>query len=664
MHPEWGGVAAFLVAFAESVAVIGTVIPGSVTMTAIGILIGAGLIPPVSTLVYAVSGAVVGDAISYGLGYYFKDGLAKMWPFRNNPQWLTHGERFFQRHGGKGILLGRFIGLVRSFIPLIAGMLRMPPWRFFPIDIIAAVLWAPIYMLPGIFIGVASEALPADIASKLIVIILVALVGFWVLVWLVKKLVSLVGARTDLWLNRVWDRMLAKRHWHWCTNFLRDAERPHHHGQLVLGFSALIAAVLFLFIYANIIFHGPMLHLNALMYHLVRSFRAMPLDALMVGVTFVGDKVTLVPAALVVALYFFIIGRRRMAFYWICAFAASGIIGLCLRFIYFSARPPGITVIKASSSFPSGHVLLATTFYGFLAWIACLHRHRIKKTVYGSAAIIIFLVMLSRIYLGEHWLTDVLGSFFLGLVVILIAAILYQRRIEKSPRVWPTLSVGVLSVLIFGLGLGIPRFQSIVVATQPTWIHEVVNTKDWWRDDPVMVPTYRLSRLGYPIEMLNLQWAGQNMIAIRHQLLQHGWLDSDSEAGRVLVKRLEDQHIIYRLNLLPILFKDQKPDLVMIKMVLPNKPPLVIRLWSAHIKLLPENNRLWLGTLSFQHTNEHFFFHNHNQRVASELALKSMISSIDLITWQLTLREPMAIASTHHRGLGLNYSILIRPRYS
>jgi len=79
-HPQWGGVAAFVIAFAESVAVVGSIVPGSVTMTAVGVLIGSGVLPIWATLLWAIGGAFVGDGLSYLLGFHFKDNVHRCWP--------------------------------------------------------------------------------------------------------------------------------------------------------------------------------------------------------------------------------------------------------------------------------------------------------------------------------------------------------------------------------------------------------------------------------------------------------------------------------------------------------------------------------------------------------------------------------------------------------
>jgi membrane protein DedA with SNARE-associated domain len=85
-NPNMAGLVTFIISAAESVAIIGTIVPGTIMMTALGALAGAGVIPLWQTIFWAILGAVVGDGISYWMGHYFKDRLPSLWPFRNNPK--------------------------------------------------------------------------------------------------------------------------------------------------------------------------------------------------------------------------------------------------------------------------------------------------------------------------------------------------------------------------------------------------------------------------------------------------------------------------------------------------------------------------------------------------------------------------------------------------
>src|SRR5580704_13178436 len=129
-NPRWSLFITFFIALAESLAIVGSIIPGSITMTAIGILAGSGVMRLDLTLIAAILGAVCGDSLSYALGFFYSERLLDVWPFKKYPKWLKYGKDFFARHGGKSVLLGRFIGPLRSLIPVIAGILHMKQWRF------------------------------------------------------------------------------------------------------------------------------------------------------------------------------------------------------------------------------------------------------------------------------------------------------------------------------------------------------------------------------------------------------------------------------------------------------------------------------------------------------------------------------------------------------
>jgi membrane protein DedA with SNARE-associated domain len=113
LHPYWVGWITFAISFFECVALIGFFVPGAVLITAVSSLVGSGMVPLSVVLIPAIIGAILGDALSFGLGYYYRDHLRDIWPFKYYPHLLQKGESFFYRHGGISILIARFIGPVR-----------------------------------------------------------------------------------------------------------------------------------------------------------------------------------------------------------------------------------------------------------------------------------------------------------------------------------------------------------------------------------------------------------------------------------------------------------------------------------------------------------------------------------------------------------------------
>ena len=177
-HPNWAGLAVFIISFSESLVVVGLFVPGVAMMFGIGTLVAMGALNLWVTLAWAAAGAVAGDSLSYWLGHHYQDRLRDVWPIRRYPGLMNRGEQFFQRHGGKSVLFGRFVGPVRPIIPTVAGMLGMPPSRFIMVNVLSAIAWAPAYTLPGVVFG-ASLGLASEIASRLTVLVLVVLVILW-----------------------------------------------------------------------------------------------------------------------------------------------------------------------------------------------------------------------------------------------------------------------------------------------------------------------------------------------------------------------------------------------------------------------------------------------------------------------------------------------------
>ena len=188
-HPELAGLVVFLVAAGESLALVGIVVPGVVFMLGIGALVGLNAIDLWQALLWAAAGAVVGDWVSYWLGRHFDQQLRHVWPLSRYPKLIPEGEKFFERHGGASIFFGRFVGPLRPIVPAVAGIMHMPQGKFYVINVISAILWAPVVILPGVAFG-ESIQLASEVFFRLIAVIVILIVVAVVLGYFTKVLVS------------------------------------------------------------------------------------------------------------------------------------------------------------------------------------------------------------------------------------------------------------------------------------------------------------------------------------------------------------------------------------------------------------------------------------------------------------------------------------------
>jgi undecaprenyl-diphosphatase len=154
-NPEWLGLAIFLLACTECLAIVGILVPGTVLLFAVAALAGSGALGLGETLLLAFFGGLLGDCLSYALGRYFHQDIGRLPVLRNHPQWLNSAHGYFVRYGVASLLVGRFIGPLRPMLPMVAGMFDMPFGRFFIVSLLAGVGWSIAYMLPGWATGAA-----------------------------------------------------------------------------------------------------------------------------------------------------------------------------------------------------------------------------------------------------------------------------------------------------------------------------------------------------------------------------------------------------------------------------------------------------------------------------------------------------------------------------
>ena len=152
-NPHHAGWVIFLVSLAESLAIVGVLVPGVVILLGVGALIGSGVLDFWSMCAWAVAGAIIGDGLSYQLGRHFDYLTERFRWFRLHPDHLEKGHEFFQKWGDVSVALGRFFGPIRAIVPLVAGLMDMPPGRFYLANVLSAVVWAPAYLAPGILLG-------------------------------------------------------------------------------------------------------------------------------------------------------------------------------------------------------------------------------------------------------------------------------------------------------------------------------------------------------------------------------------------------------------------------------------------------------------------------------------------------------------------------------
>ncbi len=598
-HPELAGLITFGISTAESVAIIGTIIPGTVMMTAIGTLAGAGVIPLWPTLIWAILGAIVGDGISYWLGRHFNERLPFIWPFRKYPNLLQNGENFFHKYGSMSVLIGRFVGPVRALVPLVAGMLGMKPVRFYIANILSAIGWAPIYMLPGILLGAASLELPPEVAMHVIFALLMTLLFIMFSIWLIQRLLTLISRQVDQFLTGIWNRLAHSSYFHLIPRLLKHRDPVKTHGQLVLTFYLLALCSVLILLMLYIFVQGPLdITINQIVFHLFRSFRTPSRDSVMLAITFLGEKTVILPA--IALLFGWLAYTKRWYTAWhvlALGILAAGSIEIT-KLIAHSPRPWGLAQSPADYSFPSGHATLAVVYFFGLAFLLLQPTHiKYRRFIYYPVAGLIVIISLTRLYLGVHWFTDILGGWLLGAIVCVLVTISYNRNPKEYFNPGRALLVGLLALSMTYSFYAYRHFdrlkQNYAVIEWPT---HALTLEAWWFQQGKNLPFYRINRFGLSSQVLNLQWVG-NLFDIQKNLLQNGWAIPPQNNWINVLHRLSDVNSAEHLPLVEPLYLDKNPVLTLIKQMKGNKKLIVLRLWDSRITFTNSTNSLWVGSV-------------------------------------------------------------------
>ena len=185
-HPHFALIAVFVLALSEAIPVVGTVVPGSTSILGISALATTADIHPWVLLIAATIGAIVGDGLSFWLGKRYHQEILGRWPINRYPQLIERSKAFIDRYGIGSVFLARFTAIVRAFVPLLAGVLRMSTPHFYAANILSALVWAPLHIYPGVLLAMA-VSFAGETAEHLILLLLAGLV-LASTVWGLKKI--------------------------------------------------------------------------------------------------------------------------------------------------------------------------------------------------------------------------------------------------------------------------------------------------------------------------------------------------------------------------------------------------------------------------------------------------------------------------------------------
>ena len=586
-HPHWAGGAVFLVAFSESLAIVGLVMPGAFLMFGIGALIGLGHLAFLPTAAWAIAGAILGDGLSFWLGHHYHQQLRSLWPFRNHPRLVNRGVDFFHRHGGKSILFGRFVGPVRPIMPAVAGMLGMPVPRYVVINVLSGIAWAPAYLLPGMLFG-ASLELAAAVTGRLVLLLLLLTGLLWLALGLTRGLWRLGAPHAHLAVLRLLDWGRHHPRFAALTAALGDPGGAEARGLAVLAVVFTVgAALLFALDLALFPYPGT---LGLTLHGLLAELRTPQADLVLIGVTELGDGLFLTGYALLVAIGLARHERDAML-HWLAALAFAALVPVLFKGLFQIPRPAPFDTLLDSTSFPSAHALRATVVYGFAAvLLARVLPQNWRWAPYGAAALLVTGIAFSRPYLGVHWPGDVVAGTLLGLGWVALLGTAYRVRAGTAAHPRHLVTSVLVPLLLVALVYLPLRHPGDLTRYGPEAAPQPFDVAAW-QDDPWP----KLAELApeAAAEGPRLAWVA-DLAVIDSALANAGWRPPVAGDRLAWLHALSPEVRLGDLAPLPQVRDGRNARTLWLRDA-QDGSRLVLRLWASGREL--EGTPLWLGRL-------------------------------------------------------------------
>ena len=605
-NPGWAWAIVFLVAFVESLVLVGLLLPGLMILFGVGSLVGLGVVQMLPMWLAASAGAFFGDSFSYWLGRRYRDQLLEIWPFSRYPNVMNRGTDFFTKHGEKSVFVGRFIGPLRPIIPAVGGTLGMTPARFLVADFAACIAWAPAFLLPGLFFGATLEV-ASEYAGRLTVVLVIVLLVLWAAWWLLRIAYILLASRSGRIMRRAinWTR----RHPYLgrITGPLLDPSKPEVLSVTMLG-------LLLIFVFWGVIIltlMGPFAPQPEAFDRAVADF-ALALrndlaDPAMVGITQLARWEVTGLAAVALLLWLLGAGRNNAAIHWLVAIGGGLLIQLALTWS-LRATPQVIAVGSDAFPGPSPAMALTTVVLSFFAvMVAREFKRNHRQWPYLASGLMLAMLFVAKIYLGLEWFSGALLGLLIGLAWVSIVGIAYRQR-RKEPFSGAVAANIFYAALLFLFVWQVSKnVDDDVAQLQSPIVENKMTNSEWWNGGWEKLPDERTVLSSVAARRFNFQVAS-SLESLEATLASQGWATEESADWRWLIRALNPDASETSLPLVPRSFDGRSEDLL-VRQDLPGEGRLrAIRFWDSGIRLMPEGDVVYLALVSDEQLVQRFRF--------------------------------------------------------
>ncbi|MCW1930694.1 bifunctional DedA family/phosphatase PAP2 family protein [Pararhodobacter zhoushanensis] len=446
-------------AMLEAWFVTGVFVPGSLIVDAGGILAQQGVLDLFDLGWFVAGGALIGAELGYWTGRLAKRGLRGRLA---GSKAYARAEALFQRHGGLALVIGRFLGPVSGLVPMVAALSGMPHRRFLMWSAIAAVPYAAGHLALGYVLGDTMTRL-GPLATRVALVVVAVLLALAALIWLVMRAIRLFP-----FVRSVGQSVLRALAGNPQVQALQ-ARFPRTNALLArrldsgrfAGLPLTLLGVVFVYVFAvwvgsvaDWLTAAPIVAIDTRLSNLAHSFWSPGILRVVMHITALGDSRVVTALAVALAVWLVLKGRRDLVLGLVVAVVGNALSVSILKRVFDRPRPEFAYFLETSSSFPSGHAAISVAFWG----TACYALWRIGRLPLVpatlAAVLLAFTIGASRVYLAEHFVSDVFNGWLVGALWLVVGVAIAEWRLESQPEPAPA-PVGALRLLALSATLAL-----------------------------------------------------------------------------------------------------------------------------------------------------------------------------------------------------------------
>ena len=430
----------------EAFFLTGVVVPGTLIVDAGGILVQRGLLDFFDLAWFVAIGSIIGSEASYWTGRLAKNRLPGRHRIERSAAFVR-ATALFEKRGGAALVVGRFLGPVAGLVPLAAAMAGMERRRFVIWNVLGSIPYALLHVAIGYFMGDVLGRIGGSLTRVALLagVVLLLLIILWGLLYSALRLLPLALAILMMALRSLAEHPAA-------------ASRLRNHPKTVewvkarldrttfTGLPLSLLGLVFLYIggvWLDSVFEfisgTPLLQVDSRLAELIHHFQSPTPIRIASIITAIGSWQVIVPVIAACLIWLMLNARRPLAVGLLVSVLGNTTTVALLKQAFGRSRSPLGYYAETSGSFPSGHAAASVAVFGMLSYIFWRTGRLRVETALLAAGLMAFAIGVSRIYLIEHYLSDVLNGWLVGALWltlgIAVSEWLKSRQGSATPRV-------------------------------------------------------------------------------------------------------------------------------------------------------------------------------------------------------------------------------------